>query len=130
MEIIIKLYVEDISKAIDYYIEELKVFDLITSTSNSATLSYSQNDKIIFHLNKANEETESINISLQVPNAEKLYNYIDNKRLGGRGIIKSAYKFEDQEITFLTAPPGDYFYTSDQFGNTIQFFDKYEERVN
>ena len=129
MEIVVNLYANDILRAIDYYVNELNQFKLVSSTHKSATLSFIGNDKIIFYIQYKEENANLLNISLQVSNAENFFKYIESKDLKKCGIIKEAYKFADGDaITFLDAPPGDYFYTIDPFGNKIQFFDKYGER--
>jgi len=129
MEIIIRFTVEDIDLAIDYYVDSLNQFRLLTKDDDSAKLSYKQNSKIVLRLRLLGKKGPSDYVSLQVSNSEKLFEYIKSKQLEECGIIKDAYKFKDESITFLTGPPGNYFYTKDPFGNRIQFYDKYEERI-
>lgn len=130
MEINLLIYSEDLEGLTDYYTGYLCVFNLDYKEPGEVRLVFKYDEKIKLLIRESKTQQYPIELLLQIPNAENLFNFLKNQELKEFGIIQGAYKFEDQEITFLTAPPGNYFHTKDPDNNKIVFFDKYDERTN
>lgn len=126
MEIMVTFFCSNVNEMIRYYIDVTDKFDLMSISDDKAIafLSFKEDKRIKIQLKKSEHQVTPTEISLQVKDAEALFDHIEAKQLIGHGIKKDAFSYKGQAIPLLTSPIGNYFCSVDPSGNMIIFFDK------